>query len=398
MEIHERIISDLKAWDAIEDHRTATAGDNATADWLAGLVRGLGLVTVIDRFPFTRRVLHECSITVGKTRLAGVPLFDGGVTAAESLRARLGKPGDAGTIALVHFEPQGDAASTRSLTAARNRGDHPAVVAVAAGERVKPGLALLNADAYAQPHGPPVLQVETAHGAVLEQARRDGAEIEFVAHVTLEETHASNVHVTIPGRVPELAPLVVMTPRSAWWTCTAERGGGIVVWLECLRHFARDPPERRVIFTANTGHELGHVGLDQYLRSHESLVRNAHAWVHLGANFAAAGGSIRLQASSEDLLSILHSELVAAEQERAIDRAPDTTVSTTYSTTPIESRPLGEARNIFDGGGRYVSILGGNPLFHHPEDRWPDAIDLPRTVALTRGMVKVVVGLAESSS
>ena len=258
------------------------------------------------------------------------------------------------------------------------------MVAVAAGNTVRPGLALLNADAYTQPYGPPVLQVATADGAALEAARRDRAEAVFVAHVTLEETHASNVRVTIAGMQPDLSPLVVMTPRSAWWTCTAERGGGIVVWLECLRHFVDHPPLRPVIFTANTGHELGHVGLDQYLRLHEPLVKNAHAWVHLGANFAAADGSIHLQASSQQLMRGLKSELAAVGQ--SIHRA-----------TPIKTRPLGEARNIYDGGGHYVSILGSNPLFHHPEDRWPAAVDLPRTLALTRGLVNVVVGLAKSS-
>lgn len=39
--------------------------------------------------------------------------------------------------------------------------------------------------------------------------------------------------------------------------------------------------------------------------------------------------------------------------------------------------PFGEAGNIHRLGGRYLSILcPGSPLFHHPEDRWPDAVDV----------------------
>ena len=65
-------------------------------------------------------------------------------------------------------------------------------------------------------------------------------------------------------------------------------------------------------------------------------------------------------------------------------------------TMPVGRRPLGEARDIFDGGGRYVSILGTNPLFHHPADRWPDALDLPKTESLVGAMVELALGLANT--
>jgi hypothetical protein len=52
---------------------------------------------------------------------------------------------------------------------------------------------------------------------------------------------------------------------------------------------------------------------------------------------------------------------------------------TPAAVTPIGQRPLGGARNVYDGQCRYVSILRGNGLFHHPADRWPDAVDLEVT-------------------
>ena len=60
----------------------------------------------------------------------------------------------------------------------------------------------------------------------------------------------------------------------------------------------------------------------------------------------------------------------------------------------VGNRPLGEARNIYDGGGQYISLLGGNPLFHHPDDRWPDAIDMPKLLKLNNMMINMIVGLA----
>jgi len=62
--------------------------------------------------------------------------------------------------------------------------------------------------------------------------------------------------------------------------------------------------------------------------------------------------------------------------------------------TPVGTRARGEARNIFDGGGRYVSLLGGNGLFHHPDDRWPDAVDAERLAKLAQAFCALAVDLA----
>lgn len=381
MTLRQRISKDLQAWDAILDHRTGTDGDNATAGWLADEICKVRLTPIVDAFSFRRRVLHDCWVTVGDTKIPGVPLFDGGITDSEPMRGKLGRPGEAGTIALVRYSPSPSADSTKAMLALRRTSDHQAIVAVAEGSAVEPGLALLNADDYTQPYGPPVLQVATEHVASLDQAFADRKDVSFAAHVTIEQTRASNIQVAIPGSDESLAPLVIMTPRSAWWTCTSERGGGITVWLECVRYFAKHPPARTVIFTANTGHELGHVGLDRYLEVNRSLIKGASAWIHLGANFAAKDGTLLLQASSEQLMSLLTGEL--KKESRTADRL-----------TPVQERPLGEARNVYDGGGQYVSILGGNPLFHHPDDRWPDAIDMARTESLARGMLQVAIQMS----
>jgi hypothetical protein len=43
---------------------------------------------------------------------------------------------------------------------------------------------------------------------------------------------------------------------------------------------------------------------------------------------------------------------------------------------PRGAAPLGEAVNIHRGGGRFISIIGSNDLFHNPNDRGADAVDL----------------------
>ena len=193
---------------------------------------------------------------------------------------------------------------------------------------------------------------------------------------------ASNVRAEIAGRDPDLAPVVVITPRSSWWHSTSERGGGIALWLDLMHMLAATPPLRTVIFSANTGHELGHVGMQRFLDANEALVAGAHCWIHLGANFAAAlHPQIRLQASDADTMTL-------ADAALARHRAPP------MVRTEIGAAPFGEARDIHAGGGRYVSILGANGAFHHPADRWPEYVDLQRTVDIARAFREVLGALA----
>jgi hypothetical protein len=60
----------------------------------------------------------------------------------------------------------------------------------------------------------------------------------------------------------------------------------------------------------------------------------------------------------------------------------------------VGERPLGEARNIYDGQGRFISILGRNGLFHHPADVWPDAVNLGATTRWVNAFVQLGVKLA----
>lgn len=377
-----RISEDIQNWDAIDNHRTGTSGDELTARWLNAELRSLGLEPTIDSFKFQRRVLHECYVECGDDRADGVPLFDGGYTDSAGLEAPLAKLGNSSSIGLTPFGPGPWHPGTKELEQARRDGEHQAIVAVAAGDVIRPGLSLLNADSYIQPYGPPVLQVATEHREWLEAARVAAKPVRLVAHVTMETTQASNVQAAIAGTDSRLAPVVIMTPRSAWWTCTSERGGGITLWLECARHFAANRPDRTVIFTANTGHELGHVGLERFLASDPNRVKEAHAWIHLGANFAAQDSKVRYQASSQALMDQGLAALTAHGITKRI-------------ATPVAERPLGEARNIYDGGGNYISLLGNNRLFHHPDDRWPEAVDVDRTVAINKALLTLAERLAQ---
>jgi hypothetical protein len=271
------------------------------------------------------------------------------------------------------------------LAEVRRAGPARAVVVVT--ETAVPGLVPSNARAFSAPYGCPVLQVASEAREALEAAARSGAVARVVCRLTRTRTTALNVIVDVPGQSPGAAPLVVITPRSGWWTGAGERGGGLVCWLEAMRALSARPRARRALFVASSGHELGHLGLDAFLHADESLLKTAHAWVHLGANIGAgsvdaSGAGVRLQASHDELDDVMSGALSAAGA-RVTDRLGRGLV------------PAGEARNLHVGGARYVSLLGqSNPWFHHPDDRYPGAVTASRVARYADGVAQAVTVLA----
>jgi hypothetical protein len=252
-------------------------------------------------------------------------------------------------------------------------------VIVCAGERS--GLGLLNAERFRNPYGAPAIHVSSE--AVLSGAAR-AEHARLVSESRYVAASARNVVVSIRGSRRSFTRVVVMTPRSSWWQSTAERGGGLVCWLETLRALVAAPPACDVIFTANSGHELGHIGLDDFMVRRPGWERpisdGGATWVHFGANIGATDGVLSLQSASDDLRQLTGTELAHAGQALGVV-APKTLV------------PTGETRDVHRAGGRYVTLVGSNPLFHLPDDRWPHAVDADAVTRVAAAAAALVVKL-----
>ena len=387
--MQQRIATIIEEYDAQGEHRTGTPVDAHSAQWLAGRMAQVGAQPVLDEFAFRRLRIKQARLRVAALDIEGVPLFDCLHTGPAGITGSLGPLGSAADIGIVMAQPlpgqledRERKAAAQAIDTARKQARHQAIVLASDASLPATGVATVNAPAFLQPYGPPVLQIARQHWPALQEAGARHAQATLVVDCDYVAATTCNVGAHIAGSDPSLAPLVVMTPRSGWWACAAERGGGIAAFLEILRALLAAPPARTVLFTANTGHELGHIGLDHWLEQHPGMLRGAHAWLHLGANFAARhGGRIHLQYSTEEFRALVRGHC----QRLGIAPAAE---------TPCGTRPAGEARNIFDGGGQYVSIVGSNDLFHHPADRYPDAVDLPLTTDWTAMLVAVAIDLA----
>ena len=78
-------------------------------------------------------------------------------------------------------------------------------------------------------------------------------------------------------------------------------------------------------------------------------------------------------------------DLAAAELAHA-GQPPD-------SIAPKTSVPSGETRDIHRAGGRYVTLVGSNPFFHLPQDRWPHAVDAAAVARIAAAMARLSLRL-----
>lgn len=380
----ERAAGWLAGWDSHGNHRTATPGDDAGAEWLAGEAASLGADVTVEEFAVERLDPVAAFLDIGGERIPAIPAFDAPAASGEGVEGRLGPVGGDAGIAVAELPPQ--SVYSGEYERLRRGGGHRAFVILCAGQ--SPGMALLNAEKFREPFGMPTVHVSSAARETVLAATAERGPARLVCESRRTTATARNIVVSLDpaGHRGALPPLVVMTPRSSWWQSTAERGGGIVCWLESLRALLASPRIRPVVFTANTGHELGHLGLDDFLLRRPGWDRNAAEggalWMHYGANIGASGGALSLVSPDAGLR-----ELAAAEVARAGRK---------HALAPPELVPSGETRDIHRAGGRYLTLVGTNGLFHLPQDRWPDAVDIAAIVRTAAAASRIVLTLARA--
>ncbi len=412
----ERISTIIREYDAQGWHRTGTDVDHQSARWLVGKAQELGLDATLEPFNLSRIDAGACYLEVDSKRIEGLPMYDGGFTTPEGIRGRVGLLGSAAEIglgeitgrtspsiagsAMLTSNERADVAgavavavaSTTpnaspsadfpaiSLEEARLQEEHIGIVAITLGGR--PGLMATNAAGFWEPSGPPVLQVSSVERDLLWEHAKKGTEVHLVASARRTNAESFNVVGRLEGSEPDLAPIAVMTPRSGWWHCASERGGGLACWLEVMRTLCQAGSPRDIIFVATSAHELRSYGADAFLERHPEWLDQVHTWVHFGANNGAAQGPATYFSATDDALE--------RQTQEALIRAgvPSATAAPRGTTLGQESQVV--ARR----GARVVATVGGNELFHLESDRWPEAVDVDAVAKIANAFTNVAMQLA----
>ena len=377
-----RISKIIQTYDNRGIHRIGTEGDINNAQWLADEIKSLGLQPIMEGFNINRLDIKEASLKIEERKINGVPMFDSIINDNEEITGSLGRFNSKEILGTSLISRD------KNLEKERDRNRHQGLVIAKKG--AFPGFFLINAFHYKKPFGPPVLQISNESWSWIEQMIKKNAEATLTIKSIRTKIKANNVIAHLEGKESELPPLIITTPRSGWWHCASERGGGIAGFLEIMRTLCTSSPRRSIIFLANTGHELGNFGMQDYISNHPTLVKDTIAWIHLGANFAAANLThlgVKAPPSVISQASDIEIEELALKCMSNEGVKPDLTL-------PIGMLPpRSEAIHIHEAGGRYFSILGTNNYFHHPEDRWPKAVDIDKTVKIIRSLAQLSIEL-----
>ena len=412
------------------DHRAGTDVDEANAVWLASKIRDVGAEPTLVRFPIIRRSILSAALTLtdaaGSLRvLDGLPAFDcAEYTPVDGLVGTLGGVGSGADFLLCDYQ-----GAQLPEIEGRRSGEFKGIVAVhcppappATG--CAGGLAAANAEAFEHPFGPPLLLVDSRHRALLAAAAAGGRLVRLCCCMSPSESEEEssganatgvNVEVEVPGTDPSLPPVLVITPRSGWWGCAVERGAALAAWLELVGAAAAAAsaeasayaarPARTVLFTANTGHELGHLGNREFGRRRPGFVKRAHLCLHLGANWGAASAMRSPMAASAASPSTAASSFVAQvsgpDTRELLLRALGETALHEPAGVLVASehgRPVGEAREIFDAGGRFVSFIGVEFAEFHTRGDLPAKCDLGALGRMVEGMGHILRSACGDSS
>jgi hypothetical protein len=378
----DAILRDIVAFTERGDHRTGWPADNAVSDWLVAELAAAGLAAehAPFAFPFVRP--EPSWLEIDGQRVTGAPLYDGGTTDPDGVGAGLtDDPAQADAAILVLRNPP---------VAAHGKGDpwgsaRPAGAVLVTGD---PEGAVFhrNAERIDAPFAVPILQVAQRDAGPIEKALAAGSHARLVVRARREPGTATNVVAILPATVePADAPLVVMTPKSGWGPCAAERGGGIVIELALARHLAALPTRRREVrFLFTAGHELAHYGLTSLLRERPALSETVGLWVHLGASIGAkVPHPSRVFASDETVRATLLAAF-AAEQARP------------FQSTAPGTMPGGEAREVVDRP--YVSLASAHAYFHSENDTVEKAVDAASVARFGRAFRRLVEPLVASTS
>ncbi|UYN96122.1 MAG: hypothetical protein KIT25_04020 [Enhydrobacter sp.] len=179
---------------------------------------------------------------------------------------------------------------------------------------------------------------------------------------------AGDVTLAIDGRYRESVPghnvvgrldrgtgrwFVVSTPVTSWFTSTCERGPGIAGFLATARLAAARFADVDLLFVATAGHEIGHGGMQHFLRAAAPAPDSTVVWAHFGATLASHDMLLRVVARSAPLEALTDRTFAAVDGTRLGGR----------------EAAVGEIRDVQGAGyPAFFGMAAVHRLFHTPAD------------------------------
>jgi hypothetical protein len=366
-----RLYADVARYAALGQHRFGSPGDKATTDWIAGEMQAAGFRIEFQPVTLGRQyVVERARALVGDAEIEATPFWwppeDKG---SFRLTAPVVRDGEAaGKILWVELPYDRGAylgpAHRAAIRQAAER--HPAAILLVIGNPADERFAY-NVTQEDEPWPVPVMVVAARDRAAFDGALAAGepATFDVAGHYERNVAGRNVVARLGAGRGPTV---VVSTPMTGWYSCVCERGPGIANFLALARTVAAEKLPGDFVFIATAGHEIGHGGMELFLRQGAPPPQNTLAWVHFGsANACYAwtkgreGFVTDRKVDNANRLLILSPSATRLVEEnfRAIE----------VQRFVAEKQAVGELRDVKAAGYRnFLGIAGLHRFFHTPAD------------------------------
>ncbi len=343
----DRLMADVTRYESFGLHRYGSPGADAALDWIAAELAAAGLAVTEQRFTMDRQYVFER----GTLEVEGRQL---------DILPQWWIPEDRASIKLTApIAPPG----LLRLSLPYDRGaylndSHRARLAEAFAQ--KPAAVLLdighpsgeiftyNVDQASPPWPVPVLLVASRDVPHL----RPGA----TATVSLRGAYRRGVEGrNIVARLDRGRGqwLVISTPVTSWFTSTCERGPGIAGFLAMARLAKARFTDHDLVFVATSGHEIGHGGMEHFMRNGAPPPESTAAWAHFGSSLACRDPVVTAINSSAALASLVDHHFAGIDGLRLT----------------AEKAAIGELREVHAAGyANFFGMAGSHEYFHTPVD------------------------------
>jgi hypothetical protein len=366
-----RLYGDVARYASFGSHRFGSPGDRTTADWIAGELQAAGFAVefqpvVLGRQYFVDRASAEVDGTTVEATPFWWPPED---KSSFHLSAPVVRDGEAtGKILWVELPYDRGAylgpAHRAAIAQAAARG--PKAILLAIGNPGDDRFAY-NVTQEDAPWPVPVMVVAGKDKGVFERAMASGAA------VTLDAVGRYERNVTGRNVVARLGAgtgpaIVVSTPMTGWYDCVCERGPGIANFLALARIVTAEKLPGNFVFIATAGHEIGHGGMELFLKHGAPPPQDTLAWVHLGASNACYAWSAGPEGFvREDRVDDALRFLVLSPSAAPLVQESFAAIKATRLVA--EKQAVGELRDVHAAGyPNFFGMAGLHRFFHTPAD------------------------------
>lgn len=396
------VAGDLSRYIGFGNKQSGGPGDQACGEWLEQELAAHGFATERQQFSVPWFEAEQAELASGEARASVWPQPIVRTTSAEGLAAPLVRVDAAGraarplqgAIALVDL-PFGRWSAmnwpgVKTPVDAAFASGAAACVIVTSGPTGK--VIALNTDGRAPLYGGPIALLAPEDAAPFFAAASEGRE----ARLTLTGQGGRGEAFNLVGRLDRGHGkwVVVSTPRSGWFTCAGERGGGIAAWLHIARWAAKALPGYDLAFVCNSGHEYRFLGAKELIHRAAPRPEETAFWLHLGANVAArdwhdtVGATKPLPGTDSQRFLVVSPELLATARTGFAGLAG---LEAPYTTDDITA---GELSNIVAAGYAPVAGVFGVHRYHHvagDDERCVSAEAVAQTTLAFRNLLTAAV-------